>query len=164
LQATATYGSSTGSCAAFKMKKTVGDTTLTLSWTGSKQYVWLAAAYSGLNATTPVEGWAWRSITGAANIFTTSAATPTGNGRKAFCWFGGADSNFNTTQETWTTIKPLSQIAAVKQDTWTHPFAQICDTSSAVVTGPQQFTSVVTPPGGGANNNGFAAVVFLVPA
>lgn len=162
LQAQTTYGSSTGSVGAWAIKKASGDTTLTISWTTSRQYTWAAVGYSGLSSTgNAFDGWTFTSLTGASSRFTSAASDPTGSGDWGLAFFGGADGNANTTQPTWTPSVPLVEIDNIKQNTFTHPVIESCDTNGNIVDALQQYSSKITPPGGLAVGNGFAAILFL---
>lgn len=163
VQAQITFGSSTGSFGAWKIQKTASDTTLTISWTTSRGYGWIAQQWSDVLTD---EGWNFRSITSAANSFTTNTATPTDTTRRGVGIFGGVNGGVGAhAAETWTPTAPMVEITHENGIVFAEAAIELCDTNGPVSSGAaQSYNSVSNNAGGVAMGNGFAAIFFLIPS
>jgi hypothetical protein len=166
LQAQTTQGSgaTVGSVGAWYIKKQSSDTTLTISWTTSRPYVWAWQQWTGLHPTTPHEGYSGAAITAAANVFTSPSSTPTDTTRWGVFFIEGVDGNVNTNAVSWTPTAPQVEIGHVRNNTFSHPVNGLFDSNGTLASAASQSYTATYVPSGSAMTNGYAGILFLIPA
>ena len=147
-------GTSSHYSAWWRVKQS-GDTTFAPSWptTEGSSAVWVS--YTGVDTSTPHEGFAAQIHTSTAN-FVTPTATPTTTGRWALSFYDGRSTSaaFTFTNATATQRVQVCNTA----NRWIS--ASAADTNGTVTATSQSYTAVASA----SQSHGATALLFLIPA
>lgn len=147
-----------------KRKKLSGDTTFTVSWTGSAQGVGIWASFTGLDPTTQEEAAAITdSTTPTRTAVPTPTCTPGFTGRVGLAFFSVRTTTSANKAITWSPDPATTEIidyaySAAAVSPWVG--AEIAITTSSPSTAPIQYTASHNF----TETRDFSALMFLIPA
>jgi len=148
-----------------RRQKQAGDTTFTVSWTGSGKGVIGWVSYTGLKDSGPDEqATAANNSTVSRQAVPTPTAAPAGAGEWAVVFFGARTSTSANKGITWTpdaatTERLDANNSAAASAAWAG--IEIADTNGAVAQQAQSYTATHQP---AAESHDGSAIMFLIPA
>jgi hypothetical protein len=142
--------------ALFGRMKQAGDTSTTFTWALSAKSQIVAIAYSGLDATLPIEGVVTSAHTTTTSQFATASSTPSGAGRWALTLSVARGTTLATS---FTPDAALTERVDVCNTLTAFVALQVADSNQAVTTGSHSYTATST----GTDNHGVTLLAFLVP-
>lgn len=149
-----------------RRQKQAGDTTFTVTWTGSSKGVLAWVSYTGLNQDTPDEGAAAASnSTTSRTAVPTPSATPAAGNRAAVAFFAVRTSTLANNNIAWTPDRATTERFEANNDAApSAPWAgsAIADTlPNAVAQSARSYTATHGP---AAEAHDGSAILFLIPA